>query len=111
MTKPEPAPVLEAFYRRVRPGGPGWAAVSDRLGYGREGIPGGGLAWTNWIAGIVAVYSTLFGIGKLIFGQLALGFGMLLLAIVAFAWIARSFRMEEMPPSESGGAAIPVAAD
>src|SRR5262245_45456496 len=41
MTKPEPAPVLEAFYRRVRPGGPGWAAISTRLGYGREGIPGG----------------------------------------------------------------------
>jgi Na+/proline symporter len=111
LTKPEPAPVLEAFYRRVRPGGPGWAVISDRLGYGREGIPGGGLAWTNWIAGIVAVYSTLFGIGKLIFGQLGVGFGLLLLAVVAFAWIARSFRMEEMPPSETGASAIPVAAD
>ena len=111
MTKPEPAPVLEAFYRRVRPGGPGWAVISDRLGYGREAIPGGGLAWTNWIAGIVAVYSTLFGIGKLIFGQLAVGFGLLLLAVVAFAWIARSFRMEEMPPSDTGAAAVPVAAD
>ena len=61
---------LEAFYRRVRPGGPGWAIVSKRLGFGREPIPGGALAWTNWIAGIVAVYSTLFGIGKLVFGQL-----------------------------------------
>jgi Na+/proline symporter len=112
MTKPEPAPVLEAFYRRVRPGGPGWAAVSSRLGYGRERIPGGGLAWTNWIAGIVAVYGTLFGIGKLIFGELAVGFGLLLIAVVAFAWIARSFRMEELPPSEPGaGAAVPIAAD
>jgi solute:Na+ symporter, SSS family len=111
MTKPEPAPVLEAFYRRVRPGGPGWAVISDRLGYGREAIPGGGLAWTNWIAGIVAVYSTLFGIGKLIFGQLAVGFGLLLLAVVAFAWIARSFRMEERPPVDPGASAVPVAAD
>jgi Na+/proline symporter len=111
MTKPEPAPVLEAFYRRVRPGGPGWAVISDRLGYGREGIPGGGLAWTNWIAGIVAVYSTLFGIGKLVFGETAVGFGLLLLAVVAFAWIARSFRMEEMPPVDPGASAIPVAAD
>jgi Na+/proline symporter len=111
MTKPEPAPVLEAFYRRVRPGGPGWAVISDRLGYGREGIPGGGLAWTNWIAGIVAVYSTLFGIGKLIFGQMAVGFGLLLLAVVSFAWIARSFRMEQMPPVDPGVSAIPVAAD
>jgi solute:Na+ symporter, SSS family len=113
MTKPEPAPVLEAFYRRVRPGGPGWAVISDRLGYGREGIPGGGLAWTNWIAGIVAVYSTLFGIGKLVFGQTGVGFGLLLLAVVAFAWIARSFRMEEMPPQDASGGAMaqPIAAD
>ena len=39
---------------RVRPGGPGWATVSTRIGFGREAIPGGALAWTNWIAGIVA---------------------------------------------------------
>src|SRR6266498_6048605 len=64
-TKPEPDAVLDAFYRRVRPGGPGWAIVSERLGFGREPIPGGALAWTNWIAGIVAVYATLFGIGKI----------------------------------------------
>src|SRR5687768_11028661 len=100
MTKPEPAPVLEAFYRRVRPGGPGWAAVSTRLGYGREGIPGGGLAWTNWIAGIVAVYATLFGIGKLIFGETLTGVIMLVVAVIAFAWIARSFRNEDLPPAE-----------
>src|SRR5690349_13981443 len=60
MTQPEPAPVLDAFYKRVRPGGPGWRVVAERLGYGREPIPGGALAWTNWIAGIIAVYSTLF---------------------------------------------------
>ena len=47
----------------------GLAAHRRKAGFGREGIPGGALAWTNWIAGIVAVYSTLFGIGKLIFGE------------------------------------------
>ncbi len=94
MTKPESDAVLERFYRRVRPGGPGWARVSEKAGFGRESIPGGALAWTNWIAGIVAVYSSLFGIGRLIFGDLVQGLGMLVLAVVAFAWIARSFREE-----------------
>jgi solute:Na+ symporter, SSS family len=94
MTRPEPAHTLDAFYKRVRPGGPGWRAVSERLGYGRESIPGGALAWTNWIAGIVAVYSTLFGIGKLVFGQMGAGLGLLAVAAAAFAWIARSFRGE-----------------
>jgi Na+/proline symporter len=112
LTKPEDPRILEAFYRRVRPGGPGWATISTRLGYGREAIPGGALAWTNWIAGVIAVYASLFGIGKVLFGEYGTGFGLLALAVVAFAWIARSFRMEEAPPSDDvGGATVPVAAD
>lgn len=93
-TSPEPDATLDSFYRRVRPGGPGWATVSRRLGFGREPIPGGALAWTNWIAGIVAVYATLFGIGKLIFGYTTNGLVMLAVAAAAFYWISRSFRGE-----------------
>lgn len=98
LTAPESEATLEAFYRRVRPGGPGWATVSTRAGFGREAIPGGALAWTNWVAGIVAVYATLFGIGKLIFGDTTAGSIMLGVAAVAFAWIARSFRTESPRP-------------
>ena len=97
LTPPEPPAVLEAFYRRVRPGGPGWARVSQRLGLGREPIPGGALAWTNWIAGIVAVYATLFGIGKVVFLELVPGVIMLAVAAAAFWWIARSIRAEPAP--------------
>ena len=104
-TKPEPDRVLEAFYRRVRPGGPGWEAVSTKIGFGRESIPGGALAWTNWIAGIVAVYSTLFGIGKIILGSLLPGLVMLAIAAVAFSWIARSFREE---PATLPGMGVPA---
>ena len=110
LTKPEPDAVLDSFYRRVRPGGPGWRRVSERLGYGRESIPGGALAWTNWIAGIVAVYCTLFGLGKLIFGQLGMGLGLLAVAVVAFAWIARSFRSDRLASDtvREAGAAVPA---
>jgi SSS family solute:Na+ symporter len=104
-TKPEPDRVLEAFYRRVRPGGPGWAMVSQRIGFGRESIPGGALAWTNWIAGIVAVYSSLFGIGKLVLGNLLQGLVMLAIAVIAFSWIARSFREE---PATLPGMGVPA---
>jgi solute:Na+ symporter, SSS family len=99
LTQPESPAVLESFYERVRPGGPGWAAISTRLGYGREPIPGGSLAWTNWIAGIVAVYASLFGAGKIIFGEAMTGFVMLIIAALAFVWIARSFRSEMPPPA------------
>ena len=101
VTSPEPDRVLEAFYRRVRPGGPGWVRISTRLGYGREPIPGGALAWTNWIAGIVAVYATLFGIGKIVFGFTGVGVVMLAIAAVAFYWISRSFASESAPAAPS----------
>jgi SSS family solute:Na+ symporter len=110
LTSPEPNATLDAFYRRVRPGGPGWREVSERLGYGRESIPGGALAWTNWIAGIIAVYATLFGLGKLVFGQLGAGLGLLAIAAAAFAWIARSFRSDRMVEETvpATGTAVPA---
>jgi hypothetical protein len=98
LTKPEPEAKLEAFYQRVRPGGPGWRRISDRLGYAGESIPGGALAWTNWLAGVMAVYSTLFGIGKIVFGELGTGIVMLVIATLAFLWIARAFREEDAGP-------------
>jgi hypothetical protein len=111
LTKPEPDAVLNSFYRRVRPGGPGWRHVSERLGHGRESIPGGALAWTNWIAGIIAVYATLFGLGKLVFGKYGTGALMLAVAAAAFAWIARSFRGDHIIPEHVPESATPVAAD
>ena len=101
LTRPEPDAVLDSFYRKVRPGGPGWVTVSTRLGYGREQIPGGALAWTNWIAGVVAVYASLFGIGKLIFGNYGSSAVFLIVAALAFAWIIRAFRGEGEGPSAS----------
>jgi SSS family solute:Na+ symporter len=110
-TAPEPESKLESFYQRVRPGGPGWRRISDRLGYGGEQIPGGALAWVNWLAGIIAVYATLFGIGKLVFGETMTGLIMLAVAALAFAWIARAFREEDAGPRAQRDIVRPVAAD
>jgi SSS family solute:Na+ symporter len=91
LTRPTPDATLVAFYRRVRPGGPGWRRVAEAAGFGAEPIDGGALNWTNWIAGVVAVYSTLFGMGRLIFGDTLEGLLLLGLAAAAFFWIARAF--------------------
>jgi hypothetical protein len=66
-TPPEPRATLLAFYRRVRPPGPGWRAVAREVGVAD---PRGGLArpFLSWLAGIVVVYATLFGLGELLFG-------------------------------------------
>ena len=101
LTRPETDEVLDGFYRRVRPGGPGWSAVSRRLGFGREEIEGGALNWTNWVAGVVAVYTALFGTGKLIFGAWGEAAALLALTAVSFAWIARNLRA--LPPDRGSG--------
>jgi len=110
LTAPEPDSTLNAFYERVRPGGPGWRRVSERLGYGAESIPGGALQWTNWLAGIIAVYSSLFGVGKIIFGETLTGVIMLIVAVLAFLWIARAFREEHSGP-QARRESVPIAAD
>lgn len=101
LTRPEPDEVLDGFYRRVRPGGPGWSAVSRRLGFGREEIEGGALNWTNWVAGVVAVYTALFGTGKLIFGAWGEAAALLAFTAAAFTWIARNLRA--LPPERGSG--------
>ena len=109
VTRPEPQGVLESFYKRVRPGGPGWRRISEQLGYGVESIPGGKLAWVNWAAGVVAVYATLFGIGKIVFGEWGVGLLLLAIAAGAFIWIAWALKEQERT-SRGGGIVLEAAA-
>jgi solute:Na+ symporter, SSS family len=92
LTAPVPEEKLIAFYHRVRPGGRGWRRVAVAAGYGPEPIDGGALNWTNWVAGVVAVYACLFGSGRIIFGDVLEGVLLLGLALAAFIWISRSLR-------------------
>jgi Na+/proline symporter len=70
LTSPTPRETLVAFYRLVRPAGPGWAAVraeagttgpTDRLS----------LALLGWTLGCLFVYSALFGTGSYLYGRTA----------------------------------------
>jgi solute:Na+ symporter, SSS family len=108
LTPPEAPDTLDRFYRKVRPGGRGWRTVAVRLGFGNDPIPGGVLSWVNWVAGVVAVYSAVFGIGALLTGGRARGLVYLLLAAGAFALIQRNLRRDpkllahvDSPPARS----------
>jgi Na+/proline symporter len=95
LTAPESAAVLDRFYRRVRPGGPGWRDVSQRLGFAGDQIPGGALSFVNWVAGVVAVYTALFGVGAFLTGSTAQGLLYMLVATIAFTLIMRNLRAED----------------
>ena len=107
LTPPESEATLERFYRRVRPGGAGWRAVSERLGYGGEPIPGGALSWVNWVAGVMAVYAAVFAVGAILTGWPWRGALYGLVSIVAFSLIYRNLRAD---PTLEGGVDRPDSA-
>lgn len=90
ITKPTEESKLESFYKKVHPGGIGWKKISDKLTEVKSDS-GYYLLFINWIAGIILVYSFLFGIGKIIFGEYIYGFLFLLLGIAAALLIRRNF--------------------
>jgi solute:Na+ symporter, SSS family len=69
LTAAEPADHLRAFYRRVRPGGPGWRAIVPDAS--ADAALGAGLV--QWVLGCAVVYLGLFGIGRFVLGRPAHG--------------------------------------
>ncbi len=85
LTVPEREEVLISFYRRVRPGASLWGPVARKA----PDVPtrfNGACNLLDWVCGCVLVYLTLFGVGKIIFGEWFTGLVFLLLASIA-GWI------------------------
>lgn len=87
MTAPESDARLIEFYRRTRPDGPGWTRIAALEG----GAAPGSLARlvVDWLAGIVLVYATLFGIGNLLLGTLTAALAAFAIAALAAFLIVR----------------------
>ncbi len=65
-TSPEPRATLDAFFKKVRPAGPGWGVIARESGI----VPVAGELPRNalaWLAGVVLVYSIMFATGAVIF--------------------------------------------
>ena len=68
LTEPVPEATLVAFYRKVRPAGPGWRAIREReaLPASPDSLPQQLLGMS---LGVAWVYSALFGTGNLLYGH------------------------------------------
>lgn len=72
LTPPVDEATLVAFYRKVRPAGPGWTRIRELAG--GAGSPDRlSLSFAGWILGLAVVYSTLFGTGAYLYGHTAQG--------------------------------------
>jgi Na+/proline symporter len=88
LTAPEKPEVLLSFYRRVKPSAMLWGPIARKAS---DVAPrhDGACNLLDWACGCVLVYMSLFGIGKIIFGQLAVGVGFLVVAAIAGGIIYR----------------------
>ena len=88
LTAPEPREKLINFYRKVRPEGPGWKQVAADAGLPTSGglLP----QLVNWVLGCVLIYTSLFGIGKLVLQEWMAGVIFIAIAIVAGVLISRN---------------------
>jgi hypothetical protein len=78
---------LEAFYRKVRPPGPGWGPIAARCPEVRPSMSLRSIA-VYWLLGVGAIYGMMYGIGSVLlqrphgWAAIAVG-GALLIALIS----------------------------
>lgn len=98
VTKPEKEEVLESFYKKTQPGGPGWKSVianaqskNIELIENHEGwsVPSGIIAM---LLGLVLIYSCMFSTGYWIYGETTLAISTTISAIVSAFLLKRIWK-------------------
>ncbi len=99
LTEPVNHAHLLAFYKKVHPGGIGWRRIARELPDVKSDT-GFGKMFMSWLFGVILVYSSLFGIGKLIFGEYLSAFLYLSLAAISIGVIIFNISKSEFETSE-----------
>jgi len=87
LTPPTERSILHSFYARVRPAGPGWKAVRAETGVGPSD-DSLSYALLGWVAGVLFVYSALFGTGSFLYGRTSIAvFWLVLFAASGFGLV------------------------
>ncbi len=95
--------VLISFYKKVRPSGPGWGSIRSEVEAAdpqpeqeKDNMP---MAFLGWISGCILIWSSLFCIGKFLYGQMTEGYlllgatiisGLVLLRVINRLWVKSS---------------------
>jgi len=99
LTEPVNHAHLLAFYKKVHPGGIGWRRIARELPDVKSDT-GFGKMFLSWLFGVILVYSSLFGIGKLIFGEYLSAFLYLSLAAISIGVITFNLKKSEFETLE-----------
>ena len=88
LTTPTDRSTLLAFYKLVRPAGPGWASIRAEAGVAAspDSLP---LALLGWVCGCAFIYSALFGVGSFLYGRTSLASFWTVVFVVAGVTLVR----------------------
>ncbi|HOI31949.1 MAG: Na+:solute symporter [Bacteroidales bacterium] len=99
LTPPADKEILRAFYKRIRPGGPGWKKiVVDAENEGISLEKSKGLKWdvpTGILAmiwGVLFVYSTLFAIGELLYAKYLTSIFLIIIGLVSLWLLTKTWK-------------------
>jgi SSS family solute:Na+ symporter len=90
---------LLAFFKKVQPAGPGWDAIRREAGVPESTVKESGdhmgLATVGWVSGCAVIWSSLFAIGKFLYGEMTMAWiltgifvvsGLVLLQVIRKLW-------------------------
>lgn len=87
LTRPEDDETLDAFYTRVRPGGPGWARQRNRTGL--EPAQDLGMDLQRVGAGLLILFGLMFALGGLVLLRPGVAAGNAVAAGAGYIWLRR----------------------
>ncbi len=91
LTKPTDEETLKKFYRKVKPGGPGWRKIAEKLPDVKADCLINKRNAFLCIVAIISIYAALIGIGELVLGSAPRGIVLLVVTLIGGIIIARSF--------------------
>jgi hypothetical protein len=85
LTKPETDERLDTFYRRVRPGGPGWKRQRERTGM--PAVQDLGRDLLRVCASLMILFGLMFGTGGFLFSRWLLAAVMTSITLIGYFWL------------------------
>ncbi len=96
LTKPENDEKLDAFYTRVRPGGPGWRRQQERTGIAPAQDLGSDIQ--RVLAGVLILFGAMFAVGGALLLRWGTALAMSIMLVLGLLWLRRLGAPQMAPP-------------
>lgn len=100
LTPPESDETLDDFYRRVRPGGPGWQRQRQRTGI--RPLQNLGLEFKRVVAALLLLFGAMFAVGGFLLLNSLGGWLSLIVAVAGWFWLRQLNRQPIAPVPRPG---------